>query len=94
MARDILSEYGPDTHKPQASRMSKNGPAESGSCSYSPPKGPIGIGHSGPGLGGTNYGNAGTQGTQRETHSESREAERYRGSRPMRHEDEESGGEY
>lgn len=28
---------------------------------YDPPKGPIGLGHQGPGLGGSNHGNSGTQ---------------------------------
>lgn len=62
MARDILSEYGPDTPKPQERSMSKNGPVDDKPLRYSEPCGPIGIGHRGPGLGGTNLGNCGTQG--------------------------------
>jgi hypothetical protein len=63
MARGILSEYGNDTPKQQAPRITKNGPASDRDVNnYRPPQGPIGIGHSGPGLGGVNLGNAGTQG--------------------------------
>ena len=64
MARDILSEYGPDSHQPQAARARSGGVTDAKSLPYSPPCGPIGIGHSGPGLGGENCGNAGTQGTR------------------------------
>lgn len=62
MARDILSEYGPESPNPQTPSMTKNGPVECRPIPYSPPKGPMGISHCGPGLGGDNCGNAGTQG--------------------------------
>lgn len=64
MARDILSEYGNDSPQPQKPR------AESGGCTeardvmgYEPPTGPKYIMRTGVGLrGGTNFGNAGSQG--------------------------------
>lgn len=62
MTRTILGEYGPDTPKPQAARIMKNGPAECGEIPYQSPVGPVGIGRCGPGLGGVNFGNAGSQG--------------------------------
>ena len=62
MARDILREYGPDSPANQKPRASSGGVTQAKSLPYSPPKGPIGIGHSGPGLGGVNLGNCGTQG--------------------------------
>lgn len=62
MARDILGEYGPDSPNPQTPSMSKNGPVECKPLPYDPPKGPMGIGHEGPGLGGTNHGNSCMQG--------------------------------
>lgn len=62
MARDILSEYGPESPNSQTPSMSKNGPAECKDLPYDPPKGPIGIGHKGVGLGGTNHGNSCDQG--------------------------------
>lgn len=63
MARGILSEYGPDANKPQAPRLSGQGQVTCRDVmGYQPPTGPIGIGHSGPGLGGSNCGNCGTQG--------------------------------
>jgi hypothetical protein len=62
MARDILSEYGPDSPNPQASKMSGSGQVTCKPLRYDPPKGPQGQGHSGPGLGGANLGNCGTQG--------------------------------
>ena len=64
MARDILSEYGPDTPKHEASRAECGGVEmkDVKDIPYSPPKGPIGIGNRGPGLGGTNHGNAVDQG--------------------------------
>lgn len=62
MARGILSEYGPDAPKSEAPRAKSGGVTEAKSLPYSPPVGPIGIGHEGPGLGGDNCGNSGTQG--------------------------------
>lgn len=64
MARPILSEYGPDTAKSEVPSMTKNGPADCRPIPYSPPVGPKGIGHVGPGLGDENLGCAGTQGKQ------------------------------
>ena len=63
--RDILSEYGPDAYKPQASRATCGGVKMADKVdvrNYQPPQGPIGIGRNSVGLGGTNYGNCGTQG--------------------------------
>jgi hypothetical protein len=60
--RTILGEYGPDTPKPQAPRIMKNGPADCKPLPYDEPVGPVGINHCGPGLGGANLGNAGSQG--------------------------------
>lgn len=62
MARDILGEYGPDSPMNQKPRATSGGVEEAKPLPYSPPKGPIGQGHEGPGLGGMNHGNAGTQG--------------------------------
>lgn len=62
MARDILNEYGPDSPMNQKPRATSGGVTTAKPCDYSPPKGPIGIDHSGPGLGGANLGNCGTQG--------------------------------
>lgn len=59
----ILGEFGEDTYKPQASRITKNGPADCKTRPYSEPQGPKYIQSTGPGLrGGTNFGNAGSQG--------------------------------
>lgn len=61
MPRDILSEFGDDTSQPQTGRgQNQGGPAKD--LPYSPPSGPKGQGHEGPGLGGTNHGTCGTQG--------------------------------
>jgi hypothetical protein len=63
MPRDILNEFGPDAYKPQVARITKNGPEpERDVLRYQPPYGPSSIGNRGPGLGGTNLGNCGTQG--------------------------------
>jgi len=59
--RDILDEYGPDADKPQAPRATSGGIMEAKKLPYSPPVGPIGLGHEGPGLGGHNCGNCGSQ---------------------------------
>ncbi len=62
MARGILSEFGPDSPKPQASRASSGGVTRARDVmNYKPPAGPIGMGHTGPGLGGANLGCCGTQ---------------------------------
>ncbi len=62
MSRDILSEYGPDSPSPQAARLTRNGPEPHRDVrNYQPPVGPMGISKEGPGLGGNNYGNCGTQ---------------------------------
>lgn len=58
MARDILSEYGPDKSMHRAARATSGGVTQAKPLPYCPPCGPIGTGHSGPGLGGTNFGNA------------------------------------
>ena len=69
MARDILSGFGPDSSNPQVPRITKNGPvAVRGVNRYSPPQGPIGIDRTpGPGLGGYNCGNSGSQGARHST---------------------------
>ncbi len=60
MARDILSGFGPNTSKSQASPAECGGvlPGEEGTIPYSQPVGPKGIGDAKtPGLHGTNHGN-------------------------------------
>ncbi len=62
MARPILSEFGPDASKSQASRATRGGVERFRDVmGYSPPCGPIGINRVGVGLGGENLGNCGTQ---------------------------------
>ena len=63
MGRDILSEYGPDKTITQQPRASTGGEPERSVSNYDPPKGPIGIFGPYQGIGGTNVGNAGSQGT-------------------------------
>lgn len=60
--RDILSEFGPDADKPQPAVADCGGVKEVKSIPYSTPVGPIGISNRSVGLGGTNLGNAGSQG--------------------------------
>lgn len=60
--RDILDEYGQDANKPQEPRASSGGVTQAKSLPYSPPVGPVGLGNNAPGLGGSNLGNAGSQG--------------------------------
>lgn len=63
MARDILSEYGPDSSQPQAARATSGGVKEAKPLPYSSPVGPSNINDSkSPGLHGSNHGNNGTQG--------------------------------
>ena len=63
MAREILSEFGPDANKPQAPRATCGGVLEAKTLPYSTPVGPTTFSHSGPGLAErNNYGNAGSQG--------------------------------
>lgn len=63
MARDILSEYGPDHNSPQASPVSSGGVKEAKPLDYKPPKGPSNINDpKSPGIHGTNHGYCGSQG--------------------------------
>lgn len=62
MARGILSEYGPDSAKEQKPSAKSGGVTQCKELPYSPPKGPMGMDHEGPGLGGDSCGNVGTQG--------------------------------
>jgi hypothetical protein len=60
--KDILNDYGYDSYTGQAARATNGGKCEPKPIPYSPPVGPQGIMKEGPGLGGTNHGNCGTQG--------------------------------
>ena len=62
MARDILSEYGPDSPADQKPRASNGGDMPCKDLPYDPPKGPTSHMQQSPGLHGTNHGNCGTQG--------------------------------
>jgi hypothetical protein len=60
-SKDILSEYGPE--RTSGSRASNGGKPEVKPLPYDTPVGPKNQTNPGPGLrGGTNHGNAGTQG--------------------------------
>ena len=66
MARDILSGYGPDrAPMPKASAVA-GGVTTAKPIRYSPPTGPKNLGNRGPGLGGSNYGPCGSQGSYSE----------------------------
>ncbi len=60
--RDILSEFGPDSSQPQRPGATSGGVTQAKELPYDPPKGPSGMMKQGPGIGGTNHGNCGTQG--------------------------------
>jgi hypothetical protein len=64
MAKDILSEFGPDANKSQAGRASSGGQMPVRDViGYKPPVGPSNINDSkSPGLHGENHGCCGTQG--------------------------------
>jgi hypothetical protein len=60
MARDILGDYGPESKS--GSRASNGGQVPVRDVrNYAPPQGPTDMMRKGPGLGGTNLGNCGTQ---------------------------------
>lgn len=52
---------GPDHNSPQKPRAAEGGVCEAKPLPYSPPVGPSGQMQQGPGIHGTNHGNAGTQ---------------------------------
>lgn len=63
MARDILSEYGPDSMNTQKPRATNGGQLTPKEPNYHQPMGPMGINDSkSPGLHGENCGPNGTQG--------------------------------
>jgi len=71
MPRDILSMYGKDSLTPKAPRAKSGGvKAFRDVMAYRKPQGPTSIGNRGPGLGGDNYGNCGTQGPKMQSPSE------------------------
>ena len=61
MSKDILSEYGRDSHQSQVPRATNGGQQQVKELPYSPPVGPTAHMERSPGLGGTNHGNCGTQ---------------------------------
>ena len=63
MAREILGEYGPDAHKPQAARATKGGCTEAKTIeNYKHPHGPKDQMHEGPGHSDSTVHPCGTQG--------------------------------
>jgi hypothetical protein len=62
MARDILSEYGPDSPSNQRPTASSGGVTQAKPLPYSPPKGPSGQMSQSVGIGGSNHGCCGSQG--------------------------------
>lgn len=58
---DILRQFGPES-SPGSKRAECGGVCVAKELPYSPPVGPKGQSNNSPGLGGTNHGNAGTQG--------------------------------
>lgn len=64
MPRDILSEFGEESDKPQRAPATRGGVMQARDVmGYQPPVGPTTFGHTGPGLAErNNYGNAGSQG--------------------------------
>lgn len=64
MTKDILSQYGHDSHQPQKGRAGSGGEETARDVhNYSPPKGPTSVTDpKSPGLHGTNHGHCGTQG--------------------------------
>lgn len=63
MPRDILSGFGPDSPSNQKARATSGGVMSARDVNaYATPQGPIGISHTGVGLGGANLGCCGTQG--------------------------------
>lgn len=62
MAREILGEYGPDAHKPQAARATKGGETSAKELPYHHPLGPKEQFHEGPGLADHTCHPCGTQG--------------------------------
>lgn len=60
---DILKQFGQDSSQPQQPRAKDGGELEpDAQIPYCPPVGPSGQMKQGPGIGGTNHGNCGTQG--------------------------------
>ncbi len=59
---EILSKFGGDSRQPQAARASNGGKQTPKPIPYSPPKGALVPMNKGPGIGGTNHGNCGSQG--------------------------------
>lgn len=62
MAKDVFSPWEPDSMPDN--RATNGGQCDPKPIPYSPPVGPSGQMRQGPGLGGTNHGNNGTQGSR------------------------------